>query len=517
VGNDQREARIIDLDSEDGEVGPGALSIPGPSRAQLLIGFVVVAAAVAVAFGPLGTGHGSAGKSSAPTTGPQRATYAPAPTESPALGGWPVSVDPQYNQTVSVGPDGTVYVGHQPGLDASGRPRSGWLALPDGTVAEPCAYGSDGTIYGFTLAHDGTTNIWIFGPDGKLRIQEPINVGGYSSVVPGPGGSAYFVEPQGGDAGESTIQIVEPYGSGPAIVTPGWVASVMVGEDGTMYLEIQTPFDSSQYFPGYALRVLSPDGAQVGPDGAQVWRGMALAPDGTLYAWGFDIAGDGQVVATSQLAAFDSSGRSKPGWPVAFSGPISVPQFSPDGTVYLINGYSTLVALGPDGRTRAGWPVMLPAGETAMVEASNLAAPGAAQSPVVDDSGKLVFVTVSDLQGPGTVMAFDTGGDLAWSLVLVENPTGIVEPQLTLGAIFVRLNSGEGRIYVILENEIAAIAENGDPVPGWPLLAPASFAGWLGLWPAPDGGLVVSVGQASGIGSYLAQIYRVGPNNMTAR
>jgi len=38
VGNDQREARIIDLDSEDGEVGPGALSIPGPSRAQLLIG-----------------------------------------------------------------------------------------------------------------------------------------------------------------------------------------------------------------------------------------------------------------------------------------------------------------------------------------------------------------------------------------------------------------------------------------------------------------------------------------------
>jgi hypothetical protein len=287
----------------------------------------------------------------------------------------------------------------------------------------------------------------------------------------------------------------------------------MVGEDGTMYLEIQTPFDSSQFFPGYTLRVLSPNGAQARPDGAQVWRGMALAPDGTLYAWGYEMAGDSQVIATSQIAAFDSSGGTKPGWPVAYPGPISVPQFSPDGTVYLVNGFSTLIALDPDGRTRAGWPVMLPAGESAIAEGSGPAAPGSAQSPVVDDSGKLVFVTVTDFHGPGTVMAFDTAGDLVWSLVLDDYSAGIVEP--TLNAIFVRLNSGEGRIYMILNDEIEAIAEDGDPVPGWPFVAPGSFTGWLGLWPTPDGGLVVSAGQASGISNYVAEIYRVGPDNVT--
>jgi len=82
-------------------------------------------------------------------------------------------------------------------------------------------------------------------------------------------------------------------------------------------------------------------------------------------------------------------------------------------------------------------------------------------------------------------------GRWSWS-----KPTGIVEPHAHPGRDLRPAQLGEGRIYVILENEIAAIAENGDPVPGWPLLAPASFAGWLGLWPAPDGGLVVSVGQA---------------------
>jgi len=387
-GNDQREARIIDLDSEDGEVGPGALSIPGPSRAQLLIG--------SCGGGCRGRGlraarHGAwLGREverahDRPATGDVRTSA----EESPALGGWPVSVDPQYNQTVSLGQTGPSISGTSPvSMRWAVRGPVGWLCRRHGRRALRLRLRTARST-GSRSPTTAQRTIWIFGPDGKLRIQEPINVGGYSSVVPGRVGAPISSEPQGGDAGESTIQIVEPYGSGPAIVTPGCVGGVGHGRRG----RDDVPGDPNAVrqlaiFPGYALSRPQPGTApRFGPDGAQVWRGMALAPDGTLYAWGFDIAGDGQVVATSQLAAFDSSGRSKPGcrsrsrarYPCRSSAPTV-----PLSHQRLLNARRTWARWANAGRVA----VMLPAGETLWSRPA-ISRRRARPITVVDDSGKL--------------------------------------------------------------------------------------------------------------------------------
>ena len=526
--NDQREARIIDLDSEDGEVGPGVLSMPGPSPAQLLMGLVVVAAAVALAFGPLGVVHGPAGRSPAPSpvgvTVPPLESFGPVPTDGQvALDGWPVTFDPQYDQSVSVGPDGTVYLGHLAGLDATGHPRAGWLTLADGTHARPCAFGSDGTIYGDTIKDNGTHNIWIFGSDDKLRFSSAVEVLDYSQVVPGPGGSVYFVIPSPGDPAGSTIQIVAPNGSGATIVTPGMVNDAAVGGDGTIYLTILTIVNEPQVFVGYSLRILSPNGEQVAKDSEPVWWGMALAPDGTLYAWGYDRASsDDPVADQSRIAAFDSDGRLKPGWPITFRGGISAPRFGPDGTVYLISDYSSVVALGPDGRSRAGWPVSLPAGETVMSGTDGPAAPAMAQAPIVDDTGR-VYVTTTDLHDQGMVVAFDASGAASpgWALPLDASPVSfVVAPDSSAGSVFVRLPSGQGRIYIALADKIEAVDENGNPVPGWPLSSPGvNFAVWQGMWATQDGGLIVEVATApSSIGGGPEnRLYRLPPDGQLVK
>ena len=524
--NDQREARIIDLDSEDGEVGPGVLSMPGPSFAQLLIGLVVVAAAVALAFGPLGVVHGPAGRSPAPSpagvTAPPLESLGPVPTDGQvALDGWPVTFDPQYDQSVSVGPDGTVYLGHLAGLDAAGHPRAGWLTLADGTHARPCAFGSDGTIYGDTIKDNGSHNIWIFGSDGKLRFSSAVEVLDYSQVVPGPGGSVYFVIPSPGDPAGSTIQIVAPNGSGATIVTPGMVHDAAVGGDGTIYLAILTIVNESQAFVGYSLRILSPNGEQVAKDSEPVWWGMSLAPDGTLYAWGYDRASaDDPIADQSRIAAFDSDGRPKPGWPVTFPGAISAPRFGPDGTVYLISG-STVVALGPDGRSRAGWPVSLPAGETVMSGTDGPAAPAMAQAPIVDDTGR-VYVTTTDLHDQGMVVAFDASGAASpgWALPLDASPVSfVVAPDSSAGSVFVRLPSGQGRIYIALADKVEAVDERGRPVPGWPLSSPGlNFLDWQGMWATPDGGLIVEVLAAPSDGGDVEnRLYRLPPDGQLVK
>jgi hypothetical protein len=88
---------------------------------------------------------------------------------------------------------------------------------------------------------------------------------------------------------------------------------------------------------------------------------LQLAPDGTLYVSQYAFVGG------RWIAALDSKGAPKPGWPVEIS-PGSTPVLAADGTVLVMScvphrgGVCELHALTPTGTERAGSPVALPGG-----------------------------------------------------------------------------------------------------------------------------------------------------------
>ena len=127
------EGRIVDLDGEDGELGPWVPPPPGPGPGPVFAGLVIAAVAAALALGALGPVHGSSGTSPAPAA-PSWSTVAsggsvlpsasdvPAATPLPSdsygpvptpffhvvTAGWPVTLDYDRSRYLDVGPDGTV-------------------------------------------------------------------------------------------------------------------------------------------------------------------------------------------------------------------------------------------------------------------------------------------------------------------------------------------------------------------------------------------------------------------------
>jgi len=518
----EQEGRIVDLDGEDGELGLWVPPPSGPRPGPVFAGLVIAAVAAALALGPLGLARGSSttspgpaaptslggasGDSASPsaldvpgaTPLPSDSSWSePTPFFDVITAGWPVTVDYDHSRSLDVGPDGTVYLGDLPPLDATGHPRPNWLIEPDGTQAQPFAFGSDGTIYAGTQQLNTIDLVWIFGPDGYLRSSSPLEVDNFGSYAAGPDGSIHFVSPPLGDAANTIIAILQPDGSSSRIDTPGSVQQAVVDQEGTIYLGVWTGLQGAG---GFSLRVLSPDGTQLAGDGPALWSGMAMAPNGTPYAWAYDMAtGSDSQVVRSRIAAIGKDGRPEPGWPLTLPGGISAPSFGPDGTLYLLNGYSKVIALGPDGRVRPGWPVMLPEGDAAISATGGFHAPNIAQPPVVDDRGT-VYVAGTSETDLAVVAAFDSVGRIqnGWPVKLDSSLAsfafgfvGGYDPDAS--PVFVRASSGLIRHYVALENQIVALGENGSPVPGWPITRPASSAGWRDMWAAPDGGLIVEV------------------------
>jgi hypothetical protein len=60
------------------------------------------------------------------------------------------------------------------------------------------------------------------------------------------------------------------------------------------------------------------------------------------------------------------------------------------------------------------------------------------------------------------------------------------------GPIFVRPPSGNGLLYLALEDRIVALGADGGAAPGWPHLLSGKYAraGWVDLERTPDGGVV---------------------------
>jgi hypothetical protein len=95
----------------------------------------------------------------------------------------------------------------------------------------------------------------------------------------------------------------------------------------------------------------------------------------------------------------------------------------------------------------------------------------------------------------------------------------VVGPDSSVGAVFVRLPLGQGRIYEVLKDEIEAVDENGNPVPGWPLSSPGlNFSYWQGMWATPDGGLIVEVAAAPSDGGDVEnRLYRLAPDGQLVK
>jgi hypothetical protein len=170
---------------------------------------------------------------------------------------------------------------------------------------------------------------------------------------------------------------------------PGWpktfegaASEPVFGPDGTVYTSLET---TSSRAASDSILAFSPDGAAkpgwpvTPPDGRMIVRdpivGSAaapdppeIAPDGTVY-----VGTEDAEYENGSLDAFDASGRTRPGFPVAVDwtlvsniffavGPgTGWYEIGTAGLVYLTDGY-TVRAIGPNGQAAPGWPIKIPDG-----------------------------------------------------------------------------------------------------------------------------------------------------------
>ncbi len=290
---------------------------------------------------------------------------------------------------VTVGPDGTIYVGStSPPLDSTTwhavSPQGGtlWsLTLPSAARVAP-AIGADGTLYIDTRTNDPF--------DGRLYAVDPAGSIKWS-IERSPGD--YALHPAIGDdgtiytAGGDYLSAVDPDGN--VLWTfdnqaNAFASSPAVGHDGTIYMG---GVDASLYAiaPDGTLRwtyraddrietspIVGVDGTiyfgcrdgrlhAVAPDGTQRWRAdlntsrlagvsstASIGPDGTIY------------VTAGDIFAVDPSGSIR--WRYPTSGyELTTPVVGADGAVYIAS-WREVLALDPEGHLL--WNTTIPEGES---------------------------------------------------------------------------------------------------------------------------------------------------------
>jgi hypothetical protein len=456
---------------------------------------------------------------SAPIPSPLALAPAASPTPVVAANGWPVTLPGDGTSTPVLGADGTLYVAvpdqgaREPwgiyAFDTSGHVRPGWpYRLPAAEPSARLALGPDGTLY-VGLEQQ----IVALGPDGTPRPGWPVAVpSSLTGMVLAADGTLYAESWSGSAAQGDTLTALGPDGRArtgwPVSLPAGGAQPLLVAADGTVY-------DMSQLsgWPNQAMRInaLDPSGHPkagwpVTLRGAE--PGMALAPDGALYAWWFEgtpgkVAG--WTISSAHLEALGLDGRPRSGWPVTIAGLASVPAFGAHGTAYLTLGSTqggspgTVLALDRTGHTLPGWPVRLPGGLQGLWALD--AQPGGignARPPEVAADGTLVLgvwhaSAAGTLSAEGTVM-LDGGSGTAlpgWPVMLPPGtmfarsapnavPGGAELPPLLRsdgGIAYGRMVAGGGW-------QVEAHDRQGRLVSGWPQRLPAATVpAWLGLGP----------------------------------
>ena len=300
-----------------------------------------------------------------------------------------------------VGPDGTVYVpginGHLYALTPAGGVK--WIFRVNGVIQQSVAVASDGTVY-FAA---GPT-LWALNPDGtaKWNVTDPARMEIDAGPSLGPDGNVYAV------SNDSNLG-----GFGAFAVSPAgqilWTRPGFRHEYGTAARVREIVFGSPSQFYFSANNLNGITGLQAFTlAGAFRWsqpasgQQPAVAPDGRVY-----------VVNTTELHAFDPQGNLLRRLFGAGTFELSTPDVGSDGTVYVSQNSSNLVAVSPDGR-----------------ELWRFAGGGIFGGPIVNAANSLVVVGGYPTGQPGFVHGVSaSGGRLQWTVNLPFENEGYVRPM----------------------------------------------------------------------------------------
>ena len=429
-------------------------------------------------------------------------TPTPYQTESPTplfANGWPVTFpesDPNINLgRLAVGPDGGVYLQGVPALDSHGNVRTGWLQLEDGRDPSVVGFGPDGTIYASYSNLDGSdTRLDAFSGDGRQKPGWDLDFGNSPRFEMGPAGTVYAFS----DVDSVRwVTVLDSAGHTKARWSAGSNAGGSCGDvirpDGTLFYCHTTPPQLT-----YTIAVYGPTGRLISDNPVGDWSGLAMSPDGLVYAVGYDSEPySSSVVAQTRIAAIGTDGKPAAGWPIALEGFASPPAFGPDGTIYVARAglgtaASQIAAYDRSGNLKAGWPVFFPKGLGTYGDYT-----GRPMAPVVGSDG-YVFVAATNSQLTGLVMGYDPSGKIlpGWpysvprAFAMSQDP---FKNGQNPGPVFVKSPAGQGSLYLLLDGEIVALGTDGSVAKGWPYHCPGTASSqsyWITWAASPDGGLV---------------------------
>jgi hypothetical protein len=414
-------------------------------------------------------------------------TAPPSTTEpSPVVGGWSVRVDvPMGSGTPSVvaGPDGTLYVSGAVPIDRAGNPRTGWLQVPGGEVAQPVLFSPSGQIYGVTRTSDAAV-VWGFRPNGEVMysfslpstvwITMALTPGGIDVVVP----SDVDVAP--GGVMPDQVLVIDDKGTLVAhwsldgTVIPGdsepTQPQFFVRYDGTIVASVLSE-------RGCATHYLDPSGEALGPARLPCWNNLAQAPDGSIlarscdrYESGLNAYSVGFCLETT-VAILDDTGRPANGWPQRVAGELSPPAFDGGGRVYFgVNdlgaGTTGITALDVDGTIPGGWPVTMDA-----------------SSGVLDPRPPIVVPDRLFAWSGSSLYSFGLdGARLAGSPTDVAEYTGWPTVFATGGPGALFFNTADGVEAIFLDGSVAGIYKEDA----------ADIAEWLDCVPVQGGAIALS-------------------------
>jgi hypothetical protein len=452
---------------------------------------------------------------------PPTPSVVPAQSYEPIhISGWPA----KWLQSVSggagltLGSDGTLYLAGASSLDPAaaiaidkaGHQKVGWARLPDGRTVVPTAFGSDGTIYSTDTGDGYVTNVYAFGPDGKLKAGWPVELPDWVPLLPGPSGTLYAT------TGDQLV-VFGPDGKVKATSSPApgdlcVLQRAVIRPDGTLFVLCGT--DSTQ--SAGSIAVFDSTAKKLAGASADLWDGIAMGANGQVVAWRNETVRVGETGFAPQdtiLAALGTDGRPLKGWLKSVGGPASTPVVSSDGSVYIAietserESPSQIIAFNADGTIKAGWPHSLPDGTVPDGTAPRMDSsgqPGVPLYPVPPLLGSdgTVYWVVDDPNGTEYVLAWDSSGRAlpGWPVTLPQPiQTSLVGPCSDWCGpdfdkpVFVKPISGPARLYFHLNDTILALTEDGKVASGWPKKLEANgsvFYGWSWWSVTPDGGVV---------------------------
>lgn len=254
---------------------------------------------------------------------------------------WRFKVDAPYTSgNAALGPDGTVYVcdtyGRVYAVDSNGGLK--WIAKNAGFFCSLISIGTDGTIY---VGNDG--GVTALNPNGTQKWRFVDTSNGWLLAGPnvGPDGNIYLAT--------SSIK----GGHGIMSLTPAGVirwSYAPVNEFGPTNQNMS--FGGGHVYVGFDQYTVDPQAATFGLtlNGSLVFK--AVGPGGDNIDTGANPAGDVYAASWSKdLFAYSSTGTLK--WNAFGAGnEITAPRVGPDGTIYVVRNLGHVYALNPDGSVK---------------------------------------------------------------------------------------------------------------------------------------------------------------------